>query len=194
MQHNCYDCDFQGGNRVQLAKHIRLKHGRIEETKDISIQCKYCGKQYTNKKNFMSHRKIEHPGVVAHCKNNAVGECYFSAETCWWSHTVALDEQPTSSIECFVCGKSFKTRNEMMMHRKQVHSKVVRQCEMFKLQTCRYKSDACWFVHEKDVQNINKAENVGEDEDDFNLKSVFQKTTSDLKPPLENSKKKQKME
>jgi hypothetical protein len=49
LQHNCYDCDFQGGSRVQIAKHMRLKHGRKDDIKDIAIECKYCGKQYNNK-------------------------------------------------------------------------------------------------------------------------------------------------
>ena len=80
------------------------------------------------------------------------------------------------------------------MHRKQIHSKVVRQCEMFKLQTCRYKSDACWFEHENDSQNTNKTENKVQDDGDCNLQSVLQKSSWNLKPPFENLKKKQKME
>ena len=78
----------------------------------------------------------------------------------------------------------------MMIHRKTTHYKVVKQCEKFNKNICHFKSDSCWYLHREESTNINTAENVENSEN----QSVFQKAHWNLKPPLNNIKKKQKME
>ena len=78
----------------------------------------------------------------------------------------------------------------MMKHRKRDHKQIVKVCEKFKEQLCRYKSDSCWYSHEEEVDKNES----GKEERVNNSQSVFQKSSQDLKPPFQNVQKKQKME
>ena len=185
---NCYKCDFQGNTKAVLSKHISLKHVRRVVLNENLIECKYCGKQFNSKSEFMHHRKNDHSGTVAYCRNNVVGKCPFADDACWWRH----DNEVTASdnISCFICDKTFNTKSEMMKHRKRDHKQIVKVCEKFKEQLCRYKSDSCWYSHEEEVDKNES----GKEERVNNSQSVFQKSSQDLKPPFQNVQKKQKME
>ena len=166
---------------------------RRDATNDKVIECKYCGKQYSKKSEFMIHRKIEHPGTVANRKNNKEGKCNFAAGVCWWSH----DDMPidSASVSCFICNDTFSTKNEMMKHRKRNHNKLVKECHKFKEQLCKFKSDACWFFHED--ENLKKNEEEKDEivmENEINMESVFRKSSWNMKPPFKGVQKKQKME
>ena len=190
-EYNCNDCDYQGYDTEQLRKHTTLKH----ELRGRCIECKYCGKLFQEKVEFMEHRKTEHPGTVALCRKNVEGICPYSTKACWWSHC-QQNSNSIDNIECYICSKTFTMRSDMMRHRKLNHSKVVRQCEMFKRNNCRFKSDSCWFLHEMVVPT--KDTNEGEEvimEEEINSQSVFQKTSWNMKPPNPpTNQKKQKME
>ena len=77
---------------------------------------------------------------------NKGSECKFS-EKCWWKHE-AMEE--TSSIECFFCDKTFRTKNEVMMHRKDKHVKIVKLCTKLQNQNCSKTEATCWFKHNDD--------------------------------------------
>ena len=197
---NCLECDFQTTSTYQLKKHTNLKHVRQEIRKDDSIRCKYCGKHFVEFEEFMYHRKTQHPGVVAQCTKYATGNCVFSADACWWSHT-KIKETNRNKINCFICSKTFENLTELMMHRKAFHSMVVKPCELFQRNKCRYRSDSCWFVHEVKIQEENEQEmqDVNEDfNENISMKSnnpsVFQKESWNPKPPFKNPPKKQKTE
>ena len=40
---------------------------------------------------MMVHRKIVHDDVAV-CRNFSQGNCKFQAETCWWKHTVEVNQ------------------------------------------------------------------------------------------------------
>ena len=146
----------------------------------------------------MRHRKIEHPGTVAPCNKYVRGDCPFSPEDCWWSHTEQQNIK-SDSIECFICCKTYKSRNDMMIHRKKHHPNVVKQCEKYKQDYCSYKPDSCWYLHGTEVKKNNFSGKRDVIEDDYqekneDLKSVFQKTQGNPKPPFQNLQKKQKIE
>lgn len=155
---------------------------------DQDIERKYCGRHFIKREKFMKHRKSEHPGTVAGCRNYAIGKCDFSAESCWWRHAKEQEKNSENS-DCYICNKAFKSRAEMMMHRKKNHPNVVRKCEMFLTNSCRYREGSCWFVHEEITVNTG---NVEVDDDiskkKENNQSVFGKTSMKLKPPLKKQK------
>ena len=102
---------------------------------------------------FMKNRKIEHPGTVAPCNKYVRGDCQFSPKACWWSHTEQQNIK-FDSIECFICCKAYKSRNDMMIHREKHQPNVVRQCEKYKQDYCSYKPDSCWYLHGTEVKKI----------------------------------------
>ena len=74
-----------------------------------------------------------------------------------------------------------------MLHRKSMHVTVVKQCEKFQQQNCRWKSESCWFLHEmndlKDSQEVieDKVQEVIEEINDS--PQVFRKDLMNPKPP-----------
>ena len=79
-----------------------------------------------------------------------------------------------------MCGKTFQTRNDMMIHRKTSHPMAVRKCDKFNQNNCRFNNDSCWFLHEQnhkdskdDSVDDNDEENSKEEE---NIPLVFQKS------------------
>ena len=89
-------------------------------------------------------------------------------------------------IQCFVCNTTFDNKPNMMAHRKKNHSDIIRQCTQFNQNCCRFQEEACWFKHDiANKKDANKDEaRTSNDEDN----SVFQKATTNLKPPFETQK------
>ena len=197
---NCHDCAFQGNSMSQLIRHQQLKHGR-GQVNESRIECKYCGKQFSEKHAFMIHRKSEHIRTVAQCKNNAVGRCSFVANECWWNHT-EQQEFNSEKISCYICDQVFSSRFDMMMHRKNNHPNVIRTCDRFKDNNCRFREESCWFSHTNvDNKRSESKIDVEEDDDDEDImeerqprQSVFRKTSVNLKPPNKKSVQKEKTE
>ena len=83
----------------------------------------------------MDHRKYKHLGTVASCKNKLQGTCPFSSKMCWWNQS---DQSNEEMIKCYNCGGSFPTKRAMMIHGKTVHTGVIRKCNLFLENRCRY--------------------------------------------------------
>ena len=97
----------------------------------------------------MEHRKDKHIESVANCKNNLEGKCPYTDKMCYWNH----NKETRKNIDCFICGKSFKNKSELMNHRKQEHYEIVKPCFQFYKNTCRFKDDLCWYKHEEENKN-----------------------------------------
>ena len=136
----------------------------------------------------MNHRKLKHINTVAQCKKVTLGICKFTSDMCWWRHETNQTDQ-NLSFNCHTCREGFKSRHEMMIHRKTMHREKVRKCTNFITNSCPYLSSSCWFLHE----NNDEAEvSENEEKDGKNSeKSVFQKVTENLKPPIIKQKKDQ---
>ena len=78
------------------------------------------------------------------------------------------------NIECHYCEEKFKTKKELMIHRKLTHSEKVQFCAHFSEGKCDFK-DSCWFSHDiskrKDLPEYkcNVCEKV------FRIQSAFMK-------------------
>ena len=75
----------------------------------------------------------------------------------------------------------------MMRHRKRNHVQIVKNCVQFQQNNCRFKDEACWFIHELRNENTHdKSENNHTDVNKDNPEKVFQKVSKDLDPPVVN--------
>ena len=178
-QYNCTECFFQGSNTEELTKHISIKH-----TAQGGMKCRNCGKMFQTKSNLMYHRKSEHLNTVAPCRNNMEGLCSYSNKMCWWSHEAKNEGKETSggTVKCYICSELFANKGAMMIHRKKDHTNVVRVCNLFLNNACRYNNNACWYSHEEN----NNEEQASQ--------SVFQKVQKNLEAPLRSQEKKQNQE
>ena len=76
-------------------------------------------------------------------------------------------------FECHYCEQSFKSRREMMIHRKLMHKEKVKVCFLFNEGKCDYK-DSCWFSHEISETELPEY-NCNYCEKTFRNKSAFMK-------------------
>ena len=164
---NCHKCDSDVTSKQNVQKHSELKHER-----SYQFDCRICGEEFQTKGNLMYHRKNVHTASVAPCRNTMNGQpCRFSDDKCWWRHVEITGDNKT----CYICGKTFTNRNEMMMHRKIDHGNVVKECQDFHKKQCRFQNNFCWFKHTM-KENVNQIESE--------LNQVFQKASENLKPPI----------
>ena len=180
---NCEDCDFQGTSKPQLKKHINLKHTETGFNNIEAITCRICGEKFRDRRNFMNHRKSEHLGSVALCRNFSSRNCIFSKEMCWWKHEETSHSSNQEKIGCYICNDSFKNKAEMMIHRKKQHTELVKECSKFSDEICRFRSDACWFRHGKDEASEEEEDSEGS-ADASDEQSDFQNAQRKKKPPL----------
>ena len=53
------------------------------------------------------------------------------------------------TFSCKYCEMKFRTKQELMVHRKRNHAEKVNACKYYAKGTCHFE-DRCWFKHEKD--------------------------------------------
>ena len=140
----CSNCEKRCAEVEESSKHIERKHSLVQ-----SIKCKNCGNEFSTKNKLMIHRKVEHPETVAACRNNLEGKCRYEADLCWWNHRKGEE----TKIECFFCDEIFKTKTQVMNHRKKEHLKTVKPCLQFQAKKCQYNDNECWFKHGNIVEN-----------------------------------------
>ena len=151
---NCIECPYQATAQLELNKHINLKHRLVNQRIEEVIHCKYCGEQFAAKWNLMNHRKQKHPSLVPFCEKYKESDCKYSSEMCWWRHVITSDND--SRFKCFTCSKNFKTKGELMVHKKREHVSSVKTCENFKQNTCRFRSEFCWFLHGEGLMEVEE--------------------------------------
>ena len=135
----------------------------------------------------MYHRKSKHLNTVAYCKNYLEGKCQYSDDMCWWNHS----EKRNYENECYLCNQNFRSKGEMMKHRKKNHSNIVRDCIKYAINSCSFQEDFCWFRHSDNDDN-NRSEDKNDDDDknksEEQSEQVFRKVSENLEPPLLNKK------
>ena len=87
----------------------------------------------------------------------------------YWNH----NKETRKTIICFICGKSFQNKNEMMRHRKREHIEIVKPCFQFSQNKCRFKDELCWYKHNE------------ENKKNDNMEADFQEVSEDLDPPID---------
>ena len=103
---------------------------------------------------------------------------------CWWSHANRVD----NGIRCFICNETFQTKTDLMSHRKKKHVNLVRLCNQFQMNACRFQDEACWFKHTSEEENNDDKSKPKADDDEVMSNPVFQKVSEDLDPPIVGDK------
>ena len=154
-QFNCDNCDFQATNVLILNKHINLKHrGKSSENLKV-FKCEVCGNQFSEYWSIMNHIKENHE-VTERCTHYPRGRCKFLDEECWLVHEkkkeITKRKETKDDSKCYICEQMFKTKNDMMRHRKQIHPVGLRTCKDDEEGTCEFGPRRCWYIHVNDVE------------------------------------------
>ena len=155
----CESCPFQTNDMKLLKVHMKEKQHIFDLLQVQEVKCTFCENMFKSKTDMKTHRKEIHK-TFRPCRNPIA--CVFKEE-CVFNH----DPIPDGLHRCFQCGKDFKTKNEMMIHRK-IHVGV-RICKNFLNNTCSRGSE-CWWNH--NVESHPTTQNSG-----------FQQNPGNLAPP-----------
>ena len=139
----CKYCGEQFSQMSELEDHFKRVHGLD------NMKCRNCKEEFEKKSDLMVHRKSKHNELVAQCRKNLIGKCYFTSSLCWWNHS-KKDEQ---NIECYYCDKDFESVSHLMIHRKKEHGRTVKPCSKFIQKECKFSSELCWYKHEAKIEN-----------------------------------------
>ena len=71
-----------------------------------------------------------------------------------------------------------------MTHRKREHNNSLGNCNQFAQNNCRFQESECWYKHEENENNFTE-EGTENDVKKDDAKSVFQKASQNLEPPLQ---------
>ena len=134
----------------------------------------------------MDHRRDEHNSGNKVCRYFKNGTCYFMDSDkgdCWYLHKIVEtnSNEAKNGFECKSCDKTFKTRSEVMNHRKEQHEDEVPLCNEIK-EGKRCTRHRCWFSHKnpESSQQVNPPVNV--------LDTNIRKNSEDFWKPLPSSR------
>ena len=125
-EYNCHECCYQGVAESDLKRHIILKH-ETPINQSATFKCRTCGNGFSHKWELMKHRKSSHRDTVAMCRNWRNGSCPYTEEACWWNHVEKILNG--NHHTCYICGTTFDTKNQLMLHRKKEHGHIVGLCK-----------------------------------------------------------------
>ena len=114
---NCNECDFQGTEKHQLAKHINLKHE--------AVKCSMCNFIGGGKVELEKHTKIEHSG-----SDNKIGNCSQEKHEELLVHTKSNSKQ----YDCYECDFEVGSKEQLKQHLKNIHGIG----QEFKCSKCEY--------------------------------------------------------
>ena len=178
---NCQECDFQASSQTILSKHMNLRHRKENKITNDTLKCNSCGEEFSAKWNLNNHIRDKHDRTNE-CKFFKKGSCRFPQKECWNKHISISASNLTitepKSIECFTCKNKFNSKNEMMIHRKEIHLEKVRTCK--DQVSCGFKH--CWFLHS--IQPIEAQTKRICEKDQPESESNFQKAPEQPKPPF----------
>ena len=82
-------------------------------------------------------------------------ECEYPAEDLYdlgeHMYEIHAEENSDYTISCYYCGNNFKSKEDLMVHRKKAHVEKVGLCKFFAEGHCERAGD-CWFRHDKTAE------------------------------------------
>ena len=76
----------------------------------------------------------------------------------------------------------------MMIHRKNKHRDLVRSCNSYLENNCKFQNNSCWFLHDEEAMDVDDLENKRKVNTETEPQSDFQKASGKLKPCLSKQK------
>ena len=126
--------------------------------------CRNCKDSFKTKTLLMNHRRDKHPFTRRMCRYDLEDSCSYSAEECWYRHNTGRSEKlPTgnkntnefevperrsANYMCHSCKEEFRTKNNLMMHKKKTHPETCMLCEHYVSGECT-RDTHCWYMHGK---------------------------------------------
>ena len=180
-----------------LSKHTNLSHKKEDDIPEDILKCDECSEQFIDKWSLNNHTRDDHESKKD-CKFFQQGRCSFSKQLCWNRHSERQSEKDTApetekKHKCYDCQTVFKTKNEMMTHRINVHRNKVKLCR--DPENCSFTK--CWYRHNSistrdlnqeltnEPSNVNNVNNINQtktnDQD-------FSKAPANPEPPLISQK------
>ena len=146
---------------------MEIKHS-VSQKECKGVGNKQCGKSFKSYNDLMDHRRDDHNSGNKVCRYFKEGNCQFKnndKEKCWYLHQDVIntsnDTDENNAFNCKSCEKKFKSRYEVMNHRKEYHEDEVPPCKDFvEGRNClrhRY-----WFIHKKNIGPGNVSDPVVE--------------------------------
>ena len=150
FKYTCGDCDYESNCVHCFSDHEHDPEDAIEQgTQVANFNCYYCEEVFSSKANVMKHTKLSHVDKANHCLNFLEGTCSYG-DRCWFLHDNTLKESDPT-FKCNYCESVFKTKTQLMQHKKRNHIEKVSRCSN-ENQGCRYNSENCWFLHTKTIE------------------------------------------
>ena len=170
--YTCSDCEYKSDCVHCFSDHEHDSQDVNDQEKhDLNFQCYYCDETFSSLMSVMNHTKILHVEKTKHCTNFLDGACRFN-ERCWYLHDEKF-KQSNPTYTCNHCDSNFRTKTQLMHHKKLFHIEKVLKCSNEK---CKYGSEKCWFLHAENIEQAYKnAKNANLD----NVEKYDKKVTDD---------------
>ena len=95
-------------------------------------------------------------------------EDVFFGDSCWFKHN---ESKQVAEFKCIYCDSTFKSKSDLMSHRKREHPNKVNQCKNEQNEKCIHGPKSCWYKHtDKHTENNDINQN---DETNDTLKKLF---------------------
>ena len=158
FRYTCGECDFESDCVHCFSDHEHDSEEPIEQEVGLKFNCFYCDETFPSRSNVMIHTKQSHMDKAKLCINFLEGECRYN-DRCWFLHDEKL-KHSNPTFTCNYCEESFKTKHQLMNHKKSNHVEKVAQC-LNETKSCIYGSNKCWFLHTENIkQGYANAKNV----------------------------------
>ena len=138
--------------------------------------CTYCKDKFKTKWHLMEHRAHLHP-IQKTCVYFVEGNCRFG-DNCAYLHNMNKPE----IIKCNTGKKEFKTKKDMMWHRKNEHFTLIRSCRNHFKGNCSFADSECWYRHVVQMtikdgkKNIEANTDINKKKQDFHQEKPGTKT------------------
>ena len=128
---------------TQEAKNINLPNLQTKTATDKKTESPWQQVSYRT-------RKRQHSNVIKMPENSVVEEEYNCSE-CPFQGTTKNELEKHIKIKhritCRICEESFKSKPEMMVHRKLSHPSLVATCKNYASNACPFSDLKCWWNH-----------------------------------------------
>ena len=152
--YKCKKCSIEFMSNVNLEKHHKEKHAENVEKNLVPVS--NSSHDQGNVQSIPVHQTLTRQvGVV---RQYNCYDCPFQGNS---SKNLLrhVRESPSCSrtdslIEtCHTCKTEFKNFEDLMAHRKAVHTSTIKECNLYKTNQCKFGPARCWYRHGPAVEN-----------------------------------------